>query len=410
MQRMLSFPAKRWPGLYVPLWLLMLLLVGCSHTGSEALSANSRGSATPMHTPALTPTPQVPGFGPQACPPLVQDLNYWDSLIPTQPNVSHVSGVTCGYLKDTPTLQALVTVLYDGIGSLVDVYVYDDLDAATPQQIFLLQNLYEGSAHISQANTVITSEVDLQSPTNRQKTGDQLTADLFREFQWSAGAGTLVQVAFPGLFPDVTRYQAEEDQAQAEQEHAQQTWKFQATATAQHMAQSLLGWNLNASATVVSGGGLQDTQALIDLKPTASSSQTIVVTLARLNAQVSGIWLVTHVTTAGLSLSSPDPQATDLVHSPLSVTGTGAVLAGSTGHVKLLDDRSNDLGEATVQSTSNQGNTMFSIHVHYRCARRTGCANRAKQRRGRPTGCGDCQSAVPISSEEIRLMAGRRGS
>jgi hypothetical protein len=35
-----------------------------------------------------------------------------------------------------------------------------------------------------------------------------MTADLFREFDWSAEEGTLVQTAFPGLFPDLTRYQA----------------------------------------------------------------------------------------------------------------------------------------------------------------------------------------------------------
>src|SRR5258705_3473346 len=34
----------------------------------------------------------------------------------------------------------------------------------------------------------------------------------FREFKWSGGANTFVQVTFPGIFPDLTRYQAEADQ------------------------------------------------------------------------------------------------------------------------------------------------------------------------------------------------------
>jgi hypothetical protein len=293
----------------------------------------------------------------------VQDLDYWNSLIPTQPAVSHVSSVTCGYLKGIPALQALVTVLYDGTGSLLDVYVYDDLNAATPQQIFLLQNLYQGSAQISQANTVITSEVDLQSSVNTGKTSDQLTNDLFREFKWSAGAGTLVQIAFPGLFPDVTRYQAEEDQKAVD--HTQQSWKLNAAATAQHMGQSLLGWDPNATTTVVNGAGTLDTQAIVDLKNTAPGSQTIMVTLARLDNRVSGIWLVTSVAADGLSISTPDPQAPDLVHSPLTVTGIGTAFAGSTGQVTLLDDLYTNLGNTTVHGATGQGNTTFSTAIPY---------------------------------------------
>ena len=76
--------------------------------------------------------------------------------------------------------------------------------------------LVKGDAKISGYNTVLTAQADELSALNRGKPVSEMTADLFREFDWSSKVSKLVQVAFPGFFPDMTRYQAEADQAQAQ--------------------------------------------------------------------------------------------------------------------------------------------------------------------------------------------------
>lgn len=65
-----------------------------------------------------------------------------------------------------------------------------------------------------------------------------MTTDLFREFQWSGNSGALVQVAFPGMYPDLTRWQAETDQGRVNQ--GQDAWKLDAVKTAQHFVAQFL--------------------------------------------------------------------------------------------------------------------------------------------------------------------------
>jgi len=153
-----------------------------------------------------------------------------------------------------PSLQALVTVRSDGTAATLDVYVYNHITDPTPTQIFKLQGLYKGGAKISGYNTVMTAEVDGNSSVNKNvNTNAALTVYLFREFKWSDATGTMVPVSFPGIFPDLTRYQAEIDQGQVNQGH--DPWKLSAAQSATTLATTLLKWPTNAQATIVSGGG-----------------------------------------------------------------------------------------------------------------------------------------------------------
>ncbi len=98
------------------------------------------------------------------------------------------------------------------------------------------------------------------SSINKGKSAAEFTVDLFREFKWSDAAGALVQTTFPGIYPDLTRYQAETDQAMVNQ--GQDFWKTTATQVASHLAMDLLKWP-SANASVESGGGASDTDAII---------------------------------------------------------------------------------------------------------------------------------------------------
>lgn len=346
------------------LGLLVLLTACASSSGTQQAgpgsspTAQAQSSATAGNV-GLTPSPGI-SLGPQSCPAAVKAPSHWDPIVPTQPNVSHVNSVTCGYLKGVPGLQALVTVLYEGTGAILDVYVYDNITAATPTQLFKLQNLYKGDARISGYNTLITSEVDQASSENNGKANAALIPDLFREFKWSDGAGTLVQIAFPGIFPDLTRYQAEADQAQANQGH--DPWKLNATGTAQAFGASLLHWDASSPATITSGGGAHDAQAVVNLHNSSPGDNGVTLSMSRLEGNTNGgIWIITSVTSNGLSITQP--QSASTIHSHVTVTGTGNAFEGVIGQVTILDHLYSNIGQAQAHGASGNGNTTFSTNL-----------------------------------------------
>jgi hypothetical protein len=354
--------------------LLILSLAACSTGGSGGNNGGSSSTPTTgtvsSPTTTVSATPQI-GLGAQPCPDAVKDPAHWDPIVGTQSGVSKVGRVTCGHLIGQPTLQALILVGYQGTGNIVDVYVYNHITDPSPTQLFKLQNLYKGDARISHYNTVITAEVDQNSSLNKNQPNAALQPDLFREFQWSDSAGTLVPVSFPSIFPDLTRYQAEADQVEVNAGH--QPWKLSATMTAQALAanQNLLKWPPNSPATIVSGGGQHDLDAVVSVKSTYPVSSTITVSMSRLEGNSNGgIWEVTSVTTNGMSITAP--QSRTRLSSPVSVQGTGPAFEGVIGPVIVLDHLYTNIGQAQAHGAIGNGNTTFSTSVSYTSSFKSG--------------------------------------
>jgi hypothetical protein len=292
----------------------------------------------------------------------VSSTSYWDPIIPTQSGINQVARVSCANLIGNSSLQALILVGYSGTGHIIDVYVYNNITSPSPQQLFKLQGLYKGDARISRYNTILTAEVDQGSKVNAGQANAGLTLDLFREFTWSAGAGTFFPVSFPGIFPDLTRYQAENDQQQVNQGH--QPWKLDALLTANALAVNLLHWPTRAQTTLVSGGGQHDTNAVVTVKSPNPGGSIIKITLSRLEGNTNGgIWEALAVETAGMSITAP--QNRDRLTSPVPVTGTGTAFEGKIGIVRVLDHLYNDIGHADATGASGNGPTQFSTSVSY---------------------------------------------
>jgi hypothetical protein len=353
--------------------LLTLILSACNGAGStttaNSTATRSGGSGNSSTTTTTGSAPQVK-LGTRPCPEAVKDPSYWDPIVGTQANVSKVESVSCANLEGSSSLQALITVRYDGTGQVLDVYVYNTITDPSPTQIFKLQNLYKGNARISGYNTLLTAEVDQDSSVNKHVSSNAtLTQDLFREFKWSDGAGTLIPVTFPGIFPDLTRYQAETAQAQVNQGH--QPWRLSAIQTAQALAANLLHWTPNAPATILSGGGNSDLNAVVTVKSTNPGSATITVTLSRLEGNSKGnIWEAISVTSPDLSISIP--QDRDLLTNPITVKGTGNAFEGRVGKVIVLDHLYTDIGHAEAIGAAGNGSTTFSMSVTYNSTFKSG--------------------------------------
>jgi hypothetical protein len=351
--------------------LLLFVLAACGDTGqvgtNNPASPGGPQSNTGSSTPTSTPSSAQIQLGAQPCPAAVSSPSYWDHVIPTQPAVNKVESVTCAYLMGVPALQALVNVRTSSAASTLSVYVYNNITNPDPTQIFSLLNLYKGQAKISGYNTVLTAQVDQSSSVNVNKNGNY-SLDLFREFKWSDGAGTLAQIAFPGLFPDLTRYQAEQDQQQVNQ--GQRPWELDAAQTASTFAARMLQWPNNSPTHIVSGGGQHDVNATVNVVGTAPGGNTIQLGMSRLeNNTNGGIWIITEVSTTtptGLALKTPAPL--DRLNSPVTVSGSGPAFEGQIGTITILDHTLTDIGHASASVASGSpgmGQANFSSTVTY---------------------------------------------
>src|SRR6266702_3168158 len=121
------------------LLLLALTLAACTGGGGTtpvtggSTATRSAGAGSPTTGGAIPTASLTPGvsLGPQSCPDAVKAPSHWEPIIGTQSSTSKVEGVGCANLLGNPTLQALITVRYDGTGAILDVYVYINSTSAS---------------------------------------------------------------------------------------------------------------------------------------------------------------------------------------------------------------------------------------------------------------------------------------
>jgi hypothetical protein len=308
-------------------------------------------------------TPAGIELGPQPCPTTVQSGAYWETIMGTSAT-QKVEGVLCGYLIGVPSLQAMVKVRYGGADGMLDIDIYTNITSAHPTRIFLLQGLSHGDVGISNYNTILTREIELKPGQQAGVPSTQAQQDLYREFKWSDGAGTLMQIAFPGLYPDLTRYQAEFVQGEVNTGQGFQQWRLSAVTTAQNFAEFVLGWNPNAPTTVLNGGGSHDAKALILVKNPPAGGATIKLSLSRLELNTNGgIWEVTGVATDGMTITSP--QNAQQLTSPVQVRGVNKAFTGKPITIKVFDHDLTGIGQVALNQSSGLGKPNFSTSISY---------------------------------------------
>jgi len=270
----------------------------------------------------------------------------------------------CGYLMGVPTLQAVIKVRYGGTDGLLDIDVYANIAGTNPSRIFRLKGLPHGDVGISNYNTLLTGEIDPKSSQQAGVPSTQVQQDLYREFRWSDSAGTLVQIAFPGLFPDLTRYQAEFEQGEVNTGQGFQQWRLSAFTTAQNFAEFVLLWDPNAPTTVLSGGGTHDARAVILVKNPSARGATIKLSLSRLELNTNGgIWEVTDVATDGMTISSP--QSTQQLTSPVQVKGVNTAFAGKPTTIMVFDHDRTEIGQTAITQASGTGKTNIAMSITF---------------------------------------------
>ena len=341
----------------VVLVLLTLMLSACNLDVGGGRSGSPTAPAQHGNTHTV-PTAGIQ-LGRQSCPDEVKDLAHWKGIVGIDSRQT-VEDVLCGFLMGVPTLQAVIKVRSSSMARLLDIHVYTAITSTHPTPIFRLRGLLHGDAAVSHYNTLLTAQADPNSGQNKGVPLAQLQTDLYREFKWSDRAGTLIQVAFPGVYPDLTRYQAEFEQGQINTGQGFQQWRLSAVTTAQYFAEFVLMWDPDAPATVVSGGGAHDAMAVILVKNPSPGGETMRVSLSRLELNTNGgIWEVTSIETPGLSITSP--KSADPLSSPVTVTGSTGALAGKMTTMTVLDHDRTAIGHVTLSA----GQSSFTTSIPY---------------------------------------------
>lgn len=334
--------------------LLALTLVACD-SGRNPPAGSGNG-----YVPASSASIQL---GAQPCPNGVKDPTHWNAIVRLAAD-QMVESVTCGNLIGTTELQAVVIVRHAGSDRVLDVSLYNDITNSHPTLMFALDGLLHGDAKISGYSTLLTGQADPHSSLNKGLPRTELEQDLYREFKWSDSARTFVPVTFQGIFPDLTRFQAEIAQQEVNVGQGSQQWRLDVVKSAQNFVNSFLNWSADSPATILSGGGSRDYKAVVQVQGNSTSGGKIRIAFSRLEGNNNGgIWEATAITSDGLTLTSP--QSMQHLTSPVTVAGTEKAYQGKRMILKVLDHFYSDIGHITVAASSVNGQGNFSASVPY---------------------------------------------
>jgi hypothetical protein len=299
------------------------------------------------------------------CPSL--SIN-WDSLVGTHANVNKVQKVICGSLQGAGSLDALVDVRYYSPDARLDFSVYTNL-TGTPTRLFGVQGLLNGDVVISSAGTVTTAEVN---PMDAIKAAP----DIFKEYQWNGTA--FAQVLFPGMYPDVTRYQADRSQnlvngeiaaLQPGQTQANITdaWRLSPGGVVSRLAKTVFQW-VNYTVTLPTHAA-QLNVLPITVTNLGPGSGGVIVTVHHLNEVPTNIYEVEQVSSIDGSVSLSSPAAYAQLTSPVRVIGSSSVTGNIQGQVVFYDDTYVAVaGSGAIHSPVSNGFAQFSDSIGYHLA------------------------------------------
>lgn len=355
-------------GIILLLFSVLMLLNACNSifsTPSQSGSSNTVADTT-TPTPAVSTTATVgPTITTQVtgCPSNLS-VN-WDSLVGTHANVNKVQKVICGSLEGSGSLDTLIDVRYYSSDARLDFYVYNNL-FGTPNQLFKVQGLLDGDAFISSIGTVVTAQVSPNDPFKGQ-------ADLFKEYQWNGTA--FGQILFPGIYPDVTRYQAEKGQALVSSEIAalqpgqpanqiHDAWRISPSAIVSRMAKTIFHWS-NVTVTLPSHA-TQLTVLNVSVTNLGTGGGGFVAIIHHLNDVLTDIYEVWQVTSINGSAALGSPAVDAQLTSPVSVSGSSIVNGNVVGQVVLYDDMYITVGTSgAIHSPATSGYAQFTQSVSY---------------------------------------------
>lgn len=338
---------------------LVILASSCAKVPSKkGTNAAFITTATPTHVASSTPTPKPPTITLQVvgCPSGIS-LN-WDNLVGTKLNVNKVQKVTCGSLEGNGSLEALINVRYYTPDAKLDYYVYDNL-YGTPSRTFSAQGLLDGDAQISPSGTVMTAEIGPQDTIKAKP-------DVFKEYQWNGSS--FVQVFFPGIYPDMTYYQAEQNQAQLNTElnagNKQDAWRIGFFGVPDHLARTIFHWtNIDTHTIRFRSSTGTYVVAVYNLGPGGGG---FIASMFHLDNSEANTFEIMQLTSIDGSVSLSIPTTGQRLSNPITISGSTYANGTILGKVVLYNDTFVTIGDSgDIRSPASAGYVNFTKSINY---------------------------------------------
>lgn len=261
------------------------------------------------------------------CDKAIRNANYTQYV-----SVARSQEMSAVQFTDTLTVgqpSAMVQVIDKGAEHLLDVYIYGcSMQQGSPALtlLFKQQGLVQGTATITLAHTLSIGQLDTTLATSGNNFLLPLQENVYHEYIWQDGG--LRPTFFPGLYPVISRSEAEALQDQAD--HDQDLpWK-EPLATAEQMAQDILKWSPKSFHSMLIEANDGDARVRLS-EPQLHLEVTI--SLARLvQHDAKGLWFVTGAHTANITLNRTYPYATS--PSPMSIQGT--IIGNNKDSIKAM--------------------------------------------------------------------------
>jgi hypothetical protein len=292
------------------------------------------------------------GPGPSSgntCTALIHTTDY-TKIIPHVIGTQAMSAIQFSNQLTGGQPSALVRVKDSGPQDSLDVYVYTCiLHQQKPALVLLFkqQGLLQGSAEITPAHTLSIGQLDTTLPTDDPTLLLTQQTNVYQEYNWQNG--TLQQTLFPGLYPVVSRSDAEALQQQANNGQSM-LWQ-DPVATCEQMGHDLFQWKQ-------SRGILQDNNGSVaHVLLLNSAGFSVEVGLTRLVQQnAAGLWFVTSASTTGISIQR---NAQNLL-SPSPFTIQGTISPGAYHlHATLFDHTLGTIPVLDSSTVSIQKNASY---------------------------------------------------
>lgn len=339
--------------------LMVLLASSCAKVPSKkGPNAGFTTTANPTHVATSTPTPKPPTITLQVvgCPSGIS-LN-WDKLVGTQLNVNKVQKVTCGSLEGNGSLEALINVRYYTTDAKLDYYVYDNL-YGVPSRTFSVQGLLDGDAQISPAGTVMTAEIGTQDSIKAKP-------DVFKEYRWNGSS--FVQVFFPGIYPDMTYYQAEQNQAQLNAElnagNKQAAWRITFFGVPGHLARTIFHWtNIDTRTIRFRSSTGEYVVAVYNLGPGGGG---FIASMFHLDNSEANSFEIMQLTSIDGSVLLNSPTTGVKLGNPITISGSSYANGTILGKAVVYNDTFVDVGDSgDIRSNASAGYVNFSRSINY---------------------------------------------
>jgi hypothetical protein len=262
----------------------------------------------------------------------------------------------------------LVQVVDSSPQHLLDVYIYGcsmqrtQVKNAQAQMkpvitlLFKRQGLIQGETSITRANTLSISQEDTSISPDTSILLQPLEQNVYQEYTWRNGAFT--QITFPGLYPALSRTEAE---ALQDQENNGQALPWNdPQVTAEQMAKDALAWPVNDLHSTV-----QDNDGTVAhlLLSRQSPHLEVSVTLKRLiQHNKMGLWFVTAAQTPDIVLNQTG--STLSISSPATLQGRSTLTDGQA-NVTLFDHALTPLKILNDAQSTIQANGTFTETLHY---------------------------------------------